>query len=88
MHKNFIFVSDHNAIAVFTNFLKKLVPEMKKILPDLKVVHYWSDSPSSQYQNKYIIDFVRHHTDIFGQVQDVITWSPVMGKDHVTILEV
>lgn len=65
-HRNFIFVSDvtnHHSTAVYT-ILKKLVPESKSLLPDLKVVHYWTDSPSSQYSNKYIFDIVQHHVDL------------------------
>ena len=67
-HRNFIFVSDvtnHNSTAVYT-ILKKLVPELKSLLPDLKVVHYWTDSPFSQYRNKYIFDIVQHHVDLFN----------------------
>ena len=54
-HKNFIFVSDvtnHNSTAVYT-ILKKLVPELKSLVPDCKAIHYWTDSPSSQYRKIY-----------------------------------
>ena len=48
-HKSFVFVSDepgHIASTVYA-ILKKLIPEIKIIIPDLKVVHYWADFPTS-----------------------------------------
>ena len=62
-HKSFVFVSDepaHNASTVFA-ILKKLVPEIKKIVPNLDMVHYWTDSPMSQYRNKSIFSIVCNH---------------------------
>ena len=62
-HKSFVFVSDepaHNASTVFT-ILKKFVPEIKKIVPNLDMVHYWTDSPTSQYRNKSIFSIVCNH---------------------------
>lgn len=47
-HTNFIYVSEvtnHNSVAVYT-ILKKLVPNLKSLFPDLKLIHYWTDSPS------------------------------------------
>ena len=41
-HKSFVFVSDepgHNASTVYA-ILKKLIPEIKIIIPDLNMVHY------------------------------------------------
>ena len=62
-HKRFVFVSDepgHNASTVYA-ILKKLIPEIKIIIPDLKMVHYWTDSPASQYRNKSIFNIVCNH---------------------------
>ena len=45
---SFAFVSDeprHNASTDYA-ILKKLIPEIKIIIPDLKMVHYWADSPT------------------------------------------
>ena len=61
--KSFIFVSNepaHNASTVFA-ILRKLVPEIKKIVPNLDMVHYWTDSPTSQYRNKSIFSIVCDH---------------------------
>ena len=62
-HKSFVFVSDepeHNASTVYA-ILKKLIPEIKIIIPDLKMVHYWTDYPTSQYRNKSIFNIVCNH---------------------------
>ena len=62
-HKSFVFVSDepgHDASTVYA-ILKKLIPEIKIIIPDLKMVHYWSNSPTSQYRNKSIFNIVCNH---------------------------
>ena len=62
-HKSFVFVSDkpgHNASTVYA-ILKKLIPEIKITIPDLKMVHYWTDSPTSQYRNKSILNIVCNH---------------------------
>ena len=56
MHKSFAFISDelsHTASAVFA-FIKELIPMLKDIIPFMSYLHYISDSPTSQYRNKYI----------------------------------
>lgn len=67
-HKSFITVSDemaHKASTVVT-FIEDIIPELKKIDDQLSTIHYWSDSPSSQYRNKYIFDFISNHEDMYG----------------------
>lgn len=67
-HKSFITISDeasHKASTVLT-FIDDLIPELKVIDPQLKMIHYWSDSPSSQYRNKYIFDAVANHFETYG----------------------
>lgn len=55
IHKNFIFVSDdlgHNFGTVFA-ILKQMIKELKELMTDeFQIIHYWTDSPSSQYRNK------------------------------------
>jgi hypothetical protein len=66
-HKNFVFVSDlnhHNSTAVLT-ILHKLMPLLKAQIPGMNTVHYWTDSPSSQYRNKYILNVIANHKQIF-----------------------
>lgn len=67
-HKNFVFVSDvinHNATAVLT-IIDILIKELKTIFPNADLVHYWTDSPSSQYRNRYIIHAIGRHEECYG----------------------
>ncbi|KAL3842133.1 hypothetical protein ACJMK2_020181 [Sinanodonta woodiana] len=57
--QSYVAVSDvlsHNSTAVYT-ILKKLVNVLKTGNPDLRVIHYLSDSPTSQYRNKTMFQF-------------------------------
>ena len=50
-HKSFVFISNesrHNAIFVYT-LIGKLVPLLKEVVPNLEIVHYWTDFPTSHY---------------------------------------
>ena len=38
--------------------VKKLVNTIKNYVPELKHVHFWTDSPSSQYRNKSVFDLI------------------------------
>ena len=65
-HKNIIYASDvtsHNLTVVYT-ILKHLVPELGDMFPNMNMI--WTDSPSSQYRNRYILDVVLHHKELFG----------------------
>jgi hypothetical protein len=67
-HENYVFVSDdlaHNFGTVYA-ILDKLMPMIKMKIPHLKTVHYWTDSPSSQYRNKSSFYIVSDHETIFG----------------------
>jgi len=55
-----VFVSEvlhHNAPIVYT-IVKKLVNMVNNYVPELKHVHFVTDSPSSQYQNKSVFDLI------------------------------
>ena len=70
-HKNVVYVSDvnhHNATAV-TAILKKLVPEVKFFSPEVTHIHYWTDSPSSQYRNRFMFNIVANHADYFDNIK-------------------
>ena len=67
-HRSFVVISDemtHSASTVCA-FLDKILPELKIIKPELKAVHYWTDSPSSQYRNRYIFNLIVKHQELFG----------------------
>ena len=46
-------------------FLKELIPNSKATRPDLKHVHYYMDSPTSQCRNKTISYLPCHHKELF-----------------------
>ncbi|XP_052087680.1 uncharacterized protein LOC127724675 [Mytilus californianus] len=67
-HTNYVFVSDdlgQNIGTVYT-ILQKLIPKIKQNINDLKKIHYWTDSPSSQYRNKTAFYLVSDHQNLFG----------------------
>ncbi|XP_071956012.1 uncharacterized protein [Antedon mediterranea] len=69
-HHSMVAVSDtraHNASTVFA-ILKKLVPKLRGILPELKTIHYWTDSPTSQYRNKTIFSIISNHNILFHNI--------------------
>lgn len=67
-HKSLVFVSEilqHNASMV-SAIVHKTVQVAKQCVPDLKHVHFWTDSPSSQYRNKSVFDLVNRFELEFG----------------------
>ena len=67
-HDSLVLVSDemgHNSSTVLT-FVDAIVPEIKKRVPNLNKVHYYTDSPTSQYRNKFIFHTVANHKEVYG----------------------
>ena len=67
-HKSLVFVSDetaHYASTVYA-FIQELMPHVKEHVPDATLVHYISDSPTSQYRNKHMMYIVSCHDNLFG----------------------
>jgi len=67
-HKSMVIVSDelgHTASTVLT-FIDNIVPEVKNLVPAIAKIHYFTDSPTSQYRNKTIFNVVANHADIYG----------------------
>ena len=58
-------VLNHNAVSVYT-ILKKLISELKMLVPDIRRIHYLTDSPTSQYRNKSIFRLISTHEEEFG----------------------
>ena len=75
LHKSVIFVSDeerHNAALVYT-FIKELISHIRNTFEkDITCIHYWTDSPTSQYRNKTIFNIISLHKQLF---QTSATWS-------------
>ena len=60
VHSSYVFVSEvlqHNSSMVQT-ILKDLMETLKVSHPDITRIHFWTDSPTSQYRNKSIFDAV------------------------------
>ena len=47
-------------------FLDVYVPKLKELDQNVQKIHYWTDSPSSQYRNIFIFHEVAKHEDKFG----------------------
>jgi hypothetical protein len=70
LHKSYVYASDdlgHNAGTVFA-FLQKLMPQIQADIgrDAIEHVHYWTDSPCSQYRNISIFKVVSDHIKLFG----------------------
>jgi hypothetical protein len=74
-HQSFVGVSDEMSHTAPTamGFISKLIPRVQMFLPNLKTIHYVTDSPSSQYRNKSIIKLLSIHAAEFGGIE--ATWE-------------
>lgn len=73
-HKSLVVVSDelsHTSSTVFA-IMKQVIAEVRAILPNVEMVHYMTDSPTSQYRNKQIFSIVAQHDTIFPGIK--ATW--------------
>lgn len=64
-------VSSHMASTTMA-FLRAAQPIIKVTLPELKTVHYVSDSPPSQYRNKTMVSFIAQHKALHNTMA---TWQ-------------
>ena len=67
-HKSIVYVSDmlsHNTSMVYT-IIDELLPEIKTLIPDVQCIHYYTDSPFSQYRNKAIFHLIATHQERYG----------------------
>ena len=46
--------------------ITKTVQTIKALVPDLNMVHFWTDFPSSQYRNKLIFDMIANFENLHG----------------------
>ena len=67
-HKSMVFVSEvlHHNASMVSAIIEKSVKRIKMLVPDLKFVHFWTDSPSSQYRNKSIFDMMCNFENEYG----------------------
>ena len=67
-HQNFVFVSSefhHDTTFIYT-LIGKLVPLLKEIVPNLEMIHYCTDPPTSQYRSKTIFKVISYHEEYFN----------------------
>ena len=67
-HQSLCFVSDdrkHDAGAI-SEILRLVTEYIRKHLKGVEVVHYWTDSPSSQYRNISMFSLICHHEELYG----------------------
>lgn len=67
-------VKSHST-ATTVSFLKQLIPLIR--FEGLEMVHFLSDSPGSQYRNRYIAYFVKHFGEFFPGLRATWTWFEV-----------
>jgi cell division septum initiation protein DivIVA len=82
MHQSYVIVSDeknHRASTV-VSFLEHLVPKIKSLVPNLRCINYLSDSPTSQYRNKIILNLIAEHQMKFGTAATWIYTEAGHGK--------
>lgn len=81
-HTSYIYVSDtpaHNSGTVYA-FLKRITDTLKQTRPEIECIHYVTDSPTSQYQNKSMIYIVANHHDLLGLRASWQYWEAGHGK--------
>ena len=64
----YVLLSDenrHDAKFIFA-LIQSLIPILKNLLPNLEFVHYWTNSPFSQYRNKTILKIISCHEEYFN----------------------
>ena len=88
--KSFVFVSNEvrqDAKFIFT-LLKKLILHVRLLVSNAKHFHFFSDSPTSQYRNKTILNSPTITRNI--SVEKPLGTIPKLGtaRDHVTQLVV
>ena len=69
-HLSYVYVSDvlHHNSAMVLAVIEKLLPSVKTTIPNLTHVHFWTDSPTSQYRNRIIFDTVDQLRDQHGVI--------------------
>ena len=59
-HQSSVIISDdlnHNASTVMT-FVRQIIKEIILVDPQKEYLHFWTDSPTSQYRNRTIFNFI------------------------------
>ncbi|VDI54169.1 Hypothetical predicted protein [Mytilus galloprovincialis] len=82
LHKSIVVISDemgHNSATVLS-IIDLIIPENKQLLPTVECIHYWTDSPTSQYRNKAIFNAIANHSLDYGIRAKWNYWEAGHGK--------
>ncbi len=74
-HHNFVAISDdrgHNT-ATIKAIINSIIPRVQQLIPGLKQIHYWTDSPTAQYRNKTIFNLISSHHLLYKGIH--ATWN-------------
>ena len=69
----------HDAATVYT-FIDELISNVRDMVPDVKCIHYVSDSPTSQYRNKLLFYIVGNHQQMFNMTASWLYLEAGHGK--------
>ena len=67
-HQSYVIISDdlnHNASTVIT-FVREIIKEIRQVDPQTEYLHFWTDSPTSQYRNRTIFNFIANLEETAG----------------------
>ena len=67
-HKSIAIISDeaHHSASTVCAFIDAIIPKLREIDPRVRKIHYWTDSPSSQYRNRFIFYTIASHEEKYG----------------------
>jgi hypothetical protein len=67
-HKSLMVVSNTSTRSASTvsAFKDHIIPEIKNYVSEVKYIHYWTDSPSSKYRNRFIFNVIGNHKENYG----------------------
>ena len=70
-HKSIVFVSNvlHHNSSFVSIVIENVIIAAKQMCPGMTHIHYWTDSPTSQYRNKVIFDLVARHPQLYDLTQ-------------------
>ena len=73
-HKSLVMISDdmNHSAGTVKRFIEDLIPQLLEIDPEMMKIYYWTDSPSSQYRNRYMFNDVASHGEMYGILA---TWN-------------
>ena len=61
-------------------FIEEIIPILKGMDETLSTIHFWTDSPMSQYRNKYIFDVVANYRKFLDSRLTGTSLSLTMAK--------